>query len=235
MTTTEAVPAPQLYLDESDWPSVDHLITEDDTPVDNPFSEKQQRLLTEPLYSSWKPQDGRSFVACANVGVFPVPKNPAIVPDMFLSLDVQLPADLWKKQHRAYMVWEYGKPPDVVVEVVSNKEGNENSDKYATYARIGVDYYVIFDPLKMIMSEVLTCYELRGGRYVSCACDWLSTIGLGVRLWEGSYEGSQAVWLRWCEQDGKVISTGAEQAAEERQRAERLAAQLRALGIEPEV
>ena len=30
-------------------PVVDHLVTEDDTPVDNVFSEKQMRLLTEPL------------------------------------------------------------------------------------------------------------------------------------------------------------------------------------------
>jgi hypothetical protein len=33
-------------------PDVDSLITEDDEPVDNLSSEKQQRLLTEPLYSS---------------------------------------------------------------------------------------------------------------------------------------------------------------------------------------
>src|SRR5262245_10523816 len=28
------------------------LVTEDDTPVDNIFSERQQRLLTEPLYAT---------------------------------------------------------------------------------------------------------------------------------------------------------------------------------------
>ena len=49
-------------------PCVDHIVTEDDTPVDNIFSEKQQRLLTEPLYSSWTP--GRLFLAAANVGLF---------------------------------------------------------------------------------------------------------------------------------------------------------------------
>ena len=66
-------------------PQVSHLITEDDTPVDNMPSEKQQRLLTEPLYSSWSgPGAGRIFLAAANVGVFPVPRNPAIVPDVFL-------------------------------------------------------------------------------------------------------------------------------------------------------
>ena len=31
---------------------INELVTEDDTPVDNLLSEKQQRLLTEPLYSS---------------------------------------------------------------------------------------------------------------------------------------------------------------------------------------
>ena len=34
-------------------PEFEALITEDDTPVDNLPSEKQQRLLTEPLYSRW--------------------------------------------------------------------------------------------------------------------------------------------------------------------------------------
>jgi len=31
---------------------IQDLVTEDDTPVDNLLSEKQQRLLTEPLYSA---------------------------------------------------------------------------------------------------------------------------------------------------------------------------------------
>jgi hypothetical protein len=48
-------------------PCLDHIVTEDDTPVDNMFSEKQQRLLTEPLYSSW--DAGRPFLATANVGL----------------------------------------------------------------------------------------------------------------------------------------------------------------------
>ncbi|MEH2340058.1 hypothetical protein [Nostoc sp.] len=48
--------------------------------------------------------------------------------------------------------------------------------------------------------------------------------------------------MRWCDAEGNVIPTGAERAEQEReaketalQRAERLAAQLRALGVEPEV
>ncbi len=37
-------------------PDVSHLITEDDTPVDNFPSEKQQRLLTGCLYSNLQDQ-----------------------------------------------------------------------------------------------------------------------------------------------------------------------------------
>ena len=105
---------------------IETLVTDDDTPVDSMPSEKQQRLLTEPLFSSWGgPGGGRTFVAAANVGVFPEPRNPALVPDMFLSLDVQVHRNWWDKKHRSYFVWEFGKPPDLVVEVVSNQKGNE--------------------------------------------------------------------------------------------------------------
>ena len=76
-------------------PNIDHLITEDDTPVDNIFSEKQQRLLTEPLFSSWEgPGEGRSFLALANVGLFHDVHEPPLVPDVMLSLDVRSPGDL---------------------------------------------------------------------------------------------------------------------------------------------
>ena len=36
-------------LTPADMRAVEHLVTEDDTPVDNRFSEKQRRLLTSPL------------------------------------------------------------------------------------------------------------------------------------------------------------------------------------------
>src|SRR5438105_4663531 len=84
-------------------PDTSHLVTEDDEPVDNLFSEKQQRLLTEPLYSSWSgPGEGRSFLCAANVGLFPSLHRPPIVPDAFLSVDVEIAPEWWKKPHRSY-------------------------------------------------------------------------------------------------------------------------------------
>jgi len=72
----------------------------------------------------------------------------------------------------------------------------------------------------LLGEEALRCYELRGRTYAPCAENWLGDIGLGVRLWEGEYEGVKAVWLRWCDREGIVIPTGAELAEAERQRAE---------------
>src|SRR5215813_1650252 len=94
---------------------VENIVTEDDTPVDNLFSEKQQRLLTEPLYSSWTPPASddsplttRPFIAAANVGLFPSVHQPPRVPDVFLSLDVQIAANWYEKRHRSYFFWEFG-------------------------------------------------------------------------------------------------------------------------------
>src|SRR5689334_13423236 len=109
--------------------------TEDDTPVDNVYSEKQQRLLTEPLYSSWSGPDGRGkFVAMANVGLFYSDTKPAIVPDGLLSVGVEAPDDMWPREHRSYFIRKYGKSPEVVIEVVSNREGKELDDKPRIYA-----------------------------------------------------------------------------------------------------
>src|SRR5262252_3670258 len=199
------------------------LITEDETPVDNLPSEKQQRLLTEPLYSAWTgPGAGRTFLAAANVGVFAQVRNPAIVPDMFLSLDVEVAEDWWRKEHRSYFVWEFGKPPDLVLEIVSNTEGDEDGGKKHKYARMRVDYYVIYDPLRQVLPEVLTVYGLRHGVYERQETVLFPDLKLGLTLWEGTFEGKHDTWLRWTNEHGVLIPTGKERADQERQRADQV-------------
>jgi hypothetical protein len=240
MSSAQEAP-PEVFDPATIAPNIDHIVTEDDTPVDNMFSEKQQRLLTEPLYSSWPgPGEGRPFVAAANVGVFAATYQPPLVPDVFLSLDVQAPQDLWPKQHRSYFLWEYGKPPDVAIEIVSNRKGGEVESKLRDYARIRVIYYAIFDPSEQLRGGPLRLYELHAGTYIAMTERWLPEVGLGLTLWRGIYEQVEGVWLRWCDHAGKVILTGAERAEQERERAEqereraeRLEARLRALGVDP--
>lgn len=209
------------YLTQDQLPNYDEIITEDDTPVDNIYSEKQQRLLTEALYASWAGPNGDGrFLALANVGLFYSVREPPLVPDVLLSVGVQAPPELWEKRHRSYFVWEYGKPPDVVIEIVSNRKGDEADEKLVIYAGIGVSYYVILDPDEHLRSGVLRAFELRPTGYVRMTDLRLAKIGLGLTLWRGRYEGSEDLWLRWCDLNGNLILTGAERAEAERERAE---------------
>jgi Uma2 family endonuclease len=202
-------------------PDVDALVTEDDTPVDNLPSEKQQRLLTEPLYSSWNgPGENRPFLAAANVGVFSQTRTPAIVPDMFLSLDVTVAQEWWRKEHRSYFIWEFGKHPDLVLEIVSNTEGGEDTEKRRKYAWMRVPFYVIYDPQRQVMAEVLTIYRLQGLQYERQDTAQFPWLKLGLTLWEGEFEGKVDTWLRWTDEQGEVIPTGKERAEQERQRAD---------------
>ena len=121
------------------WPSIDHIVTEDDEPVDNIGSEKQQRLLAHTLYGWAGPGEGRPFAAFANVGLYYSVHEPPLVPDVMLSLDIKLPDDLWlQKKNRTYLLWEHGKPPDLVIEIVSNKVGKEGDLKKTKCAQIGI-------------------------------------------------------------------------------------------------
>lgn len=226
-------------LDEIVVPDISHLVTEDDTPVDNFQSAKQQRLLVEPLYTSWSP--GVPFIADSNIGLFYSLKQDPLVPDAFVSLNLQMPTDWSQKQNRSYFVWELGKVPEVCIEIVSNRKGNELSSKKDNYARIGIAYYVVFDPLQQLQREdelngkLLKVWTLTAGQYVEMPEPfWLETVGLGLTVWEGEFEEQASTWLRWCDRNGQVIPTGAEGREMERQRAERLAERLRAMGVNPD-
>ena len=48
---------------------------------------------------------------------------------------------------------------------------------------------------------------------------WIQSLGLGLGLWQGVYQGTEGLWLRWYDQTGWV-QTLAEMAEAERQRAE---------------
>jgi hypothetical protein len=93
-----AQPLPHHLLEEYEleevaaaWTeAIKNLETEDDKPVDNLCSAKQQRLLTRALYSSWtppptedRPEEKRKFLADANVGLFFSPHQLPLVPDFF--------------------------------------------------------------------------------------------------------------------------------------------------------
>ena len=205
-------------------PEVGHLITEDDTPVDSWFVEKQQRLLVEPLYASWMGlRDNPHFIVAANVGLYASVKQDPVVPDMFLSVGVKLPDDLWDKGNRVYFFWEYGKPPDVVIKIISNSDSNKDEMELLSdiYCRMRVFFYVVFDPFKQIQEKQLTLYALKNlHQYEEISPTRLDGLELGLTLWEGTYEGMKGTWLRWQDDRGNLVLTGKERADQIRHRAE---------------
>ncbi|MBX3167758.1 MAG: Uma2 family endonuclease [Candidatus Eremiobacteraeota bacterium] len=192
-------------------PDIRHLITEDDTPVDNPFHERQQNLFSECLHADYHP--GRPYVCFTNVGLYPSPYVEALVPDLMLSMDVSLPADIWEKGNRAYLVWRYGKPPDLVIEVVSNRKGGEATHKLERYEGMRVSYYAIYDPRGHLSKKrPLRLFELRGGKYVECLdpTQPLELLGLKLALWDGTFQQVKGRYLRFADLDGRLLPTGAE-------------------------
>lgn len=199
-------------------PDISHLVMEDDEPVDNLYSERQQALLADILSASWSP--GREFLTMVNVGLFYALQSPPYVPDFLLSMDVKAPPDVWEKKHRSYLIWEYGKRPDLVLEVVSNIDRHEEK-KIEGYAQIGVPYYVIHDPEHRLSERTLRAFELHGSRYVELVKPWFVDLELGLTLWKGEYRAIDSTWLRWCDREGTILQTGVERANKESERADK--------------
>ena len=206
--------AAAFYMPPASWPNYDHIVTEDNKPVDSFYDGSQMPLLTSVLYDGWTgPGENRPYVAMANCGLFYSFNEPPIVPDVMLSLDVQIFL-LPKKRQRSYFAWELGKVPDAAIEIVSGTDGDELGRKLEIYERIGVPYYIVWDPRFYLDKTPLHCYVRQGRKYEKNGT-WFPQIGLGVTEWQGEYENDEAIWLRWCDANGIVLLTGGEKSAQE--------------------
>ena len=97
--------------------------------------------------------------------------------------------------------------------------------------------YVWYDPFN---PNDLAGFSLQKGLYEPIALDdgrlISQSLGLALVRWRGAFKGVEdVVWLRWAMVDGVLLPTDREQAERERQRVDRLTAQLRELGIEPTI
>ena len=139
--------------------------------------------------------------------------------------------------------------PLIVMEFISKTESGEYSvkptypyGKWFYYERIlKVPHYAIFMP----SNGELELYQLVEGQYQlqpTAARHWIAEMQLFLGVWSGSRATRTGFWLRWWDEPENLLLWGIElseqehhRTEQERQRAERLAAQLRAAGIEPEV
>jgi len=197
-----------------EYPDTSNMILEDDTPLDSFINEKQQRLLTTVFYSGAEIPINVPFIVAANVGLFSDVGDSGIVPDVFLSLNVPGVEQWWKRKVRSYLSWEFGKSPDVVIEIVSPTPGNELGSKLIDYAKLKIPYYVVYDPLQKLSKTLLQVFQLQGTSYIPKNNAFFPDLNLGLTLWNGVFENANDTWLRWCDESGNLIKTGDEITAE---------------------
>lgn len=227
-------------------PTEDELPYDDGIPMESPRHAAQMRLLIDSLQVAWADQE--NFFVGGNMFVYfsleQVRNRDFRGPDFFVVLNVP------KRERKSWVVWEEGKGPDVVIELLSESTAAvDKAEKKLIYQdRLRVPEYFWYDPFR----EELAGFALREGGYEPLELDHQGRLlsqqlGLSLVRWEGTYQEITTRWLRWATLGGDLLLTAQEVATQERQRAdeqqqradeqqqraERLAEQLRSLGINP--
>jgi len=142
----ESPPSPIMFKYDSQMllPSAEDLPDSDDTPVDNELQDLIPGLLKAVLAMAWS--DRMDWFFGVDMGIYYDPKQPAIVPDGFLSLGVEriIDTDL----RLSYVLWEEKTVPILVLEVVSQTQRGEHTTKKEKYAEMGVMYYAVYCPCR---------------------------------------------------------------------------------------
>ncbi len=146
-------------------------------------------------------------------------------PDFFAVLGVP------KAERLSWVVWEEGKSPDVVIELLSDStaDADKNEKKLIYQDQMRVPDYFWFDPFNpddwagfsLLQGEYQPIQPDAQGQLVSHA------LKLALVRWQGTYRGISATWLRWTTLDGQLLPHSEErveqehrQTEQERQRAE---------------
>jgi Uma2 family endonuclease len=198
------------------------------------------------------------ILVAPNMGICATVDSKLVVkaPDWFYARNVQ---PLSSQEIRgSYTPNLEGEVPAIVMEFLSATTNDEYSrkptyppEKWFFYEQVlRVPIYALFEPA----AGVLEVYQLNSlGRYQVQQPDsnnryWIEGVGLFLGVWQGTKAERTGYWLRWWDESGEMLLWGAEmvererqqkdlaqqQAEQERERSERLVAQLRAAGIEPE-
>ncbi|MDG4555388.1 MAG: Uma2 family endonuclease [Candidatus Competibacter sp.] len=233
-------------------PTQDELPYDDGVPMETQRHQFQMDLLID-VMDLWLEARGEGF-AGGNMFLYysleQVRHNTFVGPDFFVALDVP------RGERKSWVVWEQGKGPDVVVELLSaSTASHDKTAKKTLYARqVRVPEYYWYDPFN---PEDFAGFTLHGPDYQRLVPDFQGHIrspilNLDLGRWLGTFRGVNAVWLRWFTPSGEMLPTEAEaaqqraeaaqqraEAAQQRaeaaqQRTERLAERLRQLGVDPD-
>ncbi|MEG4800587.1 Uma2 family endonuclease [Microcoleus sp. ARI1-B5] len=145
-------------------------------------------------------------------------------PDFFVITNTE------KRPRRSWVIWEEdGRYPDIIIELLSSSTArvDRNEKKILYQNRFRTPEYFWFDPEDFELAG----FRLIGQEYQAILPNEFGRLWSEVlKLYLGIHDGK----LRYFTPDGELVATPEEAALQAQERAERLANQLRALGIEPE-
>jgi Uma2 family endonuclease len=213
----------------------------DEPPLESSLHLQQLLLLLKCLDWLWK--DRTDYFAAGNLTVYYSPNQLKFEdfrgPDLFVVLGTE------KRPRKSWVIWEEdGQYPHIIIELLSDSTAktddlrsveDHRGFKKTLYANVfRTPDYFWFDPASL---------EFQGFHLLDGAYEALEPNALG-HLWSqqlGLFLGIHAETLRFFLPDGTLVPTPEETAEAEyqrteaeQQRNERLVAQLRALGVEPD-
>lgn len=192
-------------------PSTLELPCSDDTPVDNEDQNLLPNLLLFVLASLWAERMDWYFgVDMAIYHTTGVSVKVPVVPDAFLSLGVErrkIDEDGQSEGRLSYALWEEsGIAPAMVLEMVSKTPGGEYDEKLETYRRLGVLYYLVYNPKHWERDRHLPfeLYKLVEGRYQLQIGEpyWMPEVGLGIGRTQQLFGGIELEMLLWHDKQG---------------------------------
>jgi len=211
----------------------------EEPPVDSEIHLRQLILLLTCLDRLWR--NRTDYYAAADMSVYYSPNRTKARdfrgPDFFVVLGTK------KRQRNSWTVWEEGKYPDLIVEILSDTTADEDRGpkKELYQTTFGTAEYFWFDPNSLEFAG----FRLVAGQYEAIAPNangwrWSDCLQLFLGVREGK--------LRYFTPNGDLVLTPEEaeivaeaEVARERDRADaeararaRLADRLRALGIDPD-
>lgn len=204
----------------------------DDFPIaDDPVDNIAQPYLAEGLTDSLEianllPENSlvaSNYPICATLGGKVVLK----APDWMYVSNIKVSLT---EINRSYTPQLQGEIPTIVMEFLSDTEGQEYSSKptyppgkWFYYEQVlKVPHYFIFEPKE----GRLEAYQLdESGRYKLRQPDAnnryaLEPWQLFVGVWQGTRRNRTGYWLRWWDHSGNLLPWGSEQIEQERQRTE---------------
>jgi Uma2 family endonuclease len=205
-------------------PTQDNLPCDDGVPMETERHKKQMELLISSL-EPWLIQQPQGGYVGGNMFIYysfkQIRHQDFKGPDVFVVLDVP------HGERKSWVVWEEGKTPDLIIELLSESTAKEDktNKKFIYQNQLKVAEYFWLDPFN---PEDCAGFRLHGNRYEAIPLEnnsrFLSQqLGLVLMRWSGTYRGVETIWWRWATLTGDLLLLPEESAQQQAQIAQQQA------------